>query len=109
MSLATQQQRFIDAVNNGENVYLTGKAGTGKSFVTKTAIDLLKRKGKNIMALAPTGIAANNIEGATIHSAFGLTPFGMIDYEKANFLKSEKKKETETLSYNKKRFFLLFL
>lgn len=92
MSLATQQQRFIDAVNNGENVYLTGKAGTGKSFVTKTAIDSLRRKGKNIMALAPTGIAANNIEGATIHSAFGLTPFGMIDYEKANFLKSEKRR-----------------
>lgn len=97
MSLTTQQQRFIDAVNNGENVYLTGKAGTGKSFVTKTAIDLLKRKGKNIMALAPTGIAANNIKGATIHSAFGLTPFGMIDYEKANFLKSEKRRALQAV------------
>lgn len=44
------------------------------------------------MALAPTGIAANNIGGATIHSAFGLTPFGMITYDKCNFLKSEKRR-----------------
>lgn len=44
MNLATKQQEFIDAVLNGENIYLTGKAGTGKSHVTKLAIDILQKK-----------------------------------------------------------------
>jgi len=92
MDLATKQQEFLDAVSNGDNVYLTGKAGTGKSYITKLAIELLQNRGKKVMALAPTGIAANNIGGATIHSAFGLVPFGMLEYDRCNFLKSEKRR-----------------
>lgn len=92
MDLAKKQQEFLDAVSNGDNVYLTGKAGTGKSYITKLAIELLQNRGKKVMALAPTGIAANNIGGATIHSAFGLVPFGMLEYDRCNFLKSEKRR-----------------
>jgi len=89
---STNQQLFIDAVLEGKNIFLTGKAGTGKSFIVKEAIRLLQEAKKNIVALAPTGVAANNIGGQTIHSFFSLNPFGVMNYESTNFLKSQKRK-----------------
>ena len=51
--------------------YITGKAGTGKS----TLLTYFRQKTKkNIIVLAPTGIAAINVEGATIHSFFRFAP-----------------------------------
>lgn len=91
MTYSTKQQEFINAVLSGKNVFLSGKAGTGKSFVTKEAIKLLQDSGKNVIAIAPTGVAANNIGGATIHSTFGLSPFGVLTFESCNFLKSSKR------------------
>lgn len=90
-TLSKKQQLFLSKVNAGENIFLTGKAGTGKSHVVKSAIDLLKQKGKNIIALAPTGVAANNIGGQTIHSMFSLPIHGVLDYEACKFIKAEKR------------------
>lgn len=87
-----KQQTFLNHINKGENVFLTGKAGTGKSYVVKAAIDLLKRQGKNVIALAPTGVAANNIGGQTIHSMFSLRPYGLLSHDTCNFLKTEKRR-----------------
>ena len=92
MSLSTKQSKFLDAVLAGQNVFLTGKAGTGKTFVVKEAMRLMKAKGKKIIAIAPTGIAANNLGGQTIHSMFGLNPFGVMNFEACNFLKGEKRR-----------------
>lgn len=77
-TLSDGQKQFLYAAENGSNVFLTGKAGTGKSFVVKRFMDHLDKIGKNYLALAPTGVAANNIGGATIHSTFRLTPFGVL-------------------------------
>lgn len=74
MTLSTKQQVFISHVMAGDNVYLTGEAGTGKSWIVKLAIEELKKQGKKVIAVAPTGIAANNIGGATIHSTFNILP-----------------------------------
>lgn len=92
MELSTKQQLFFDAVIDGKSVFLSGKAGTGKSFVAKLVINELKKRGKKIVALAPTGIAANNIEGQTLHSFFSLPPFGVLDFESVNFIKGEKRR-----------------
>lgn len=92
MELSQKQQLFYDAVIDGKSVFLSGKAGTGKSFVAKLVIAELKRRGKKIVALAPTGIAANNIEGQTLHSFFSLPPFGVLDFESVNFIKGEKRR-----------------
>ncbi|KAB2808034.1 helix-turn-helix domain-containing protein [Phaeocystidibacter luteus] len=54
------------------NIFLTGKAGTGKTTFLR---DLAEHTHKNYMIVAPTGIAALNAGGATIHSQFSL-PFG---------------------------------
>ena len=57
--------------STGRNLYLTGKAGTGKTtFLRQLRADSPKR----MVVLAPTGIAAINAEGMTIHSFF-LFPF----------------------------------
>lgn len=56
----------IESTNN--NYFITGKAGTGKSFLLNYFKNNTKKKA---IYLAPTGIAAININGVTIHSAFG--------------------------------------
>jgi len=92
VKLSGDQSAFIKAALSGANIFLTGKAGTGKSFAVKHLMELLKEQGKKSVAIAPTGIAANNIGGQTIHSLFGIAPFGVASFETANFLKSEKRR-----------------
>lgn len=54
-----------------KNVFITGKAGTGKSTLLSYFVSHTKQ---NIVLLAPTGVAALNIRGETIHSFFRLRP-----------------------------------
>jgi GTPase SAR1 family protein len=56
--------------NTGTNVFLTGKAGTGKTTFLK---QLKSRSPKRMVVLAPTGVAAINAGGVTIHSFFQLS------------------------------------
>ena len=65
------QQRAIDLVNKGKNVFITGSGGVGKSWVIRQIAD-----EKSIL-VAPTGVAAINIGGATCHSVFS-PPFGLV-------------------------------
>ncbi len=57
--------------NTKECLFITGKAGTGKSTLLKY---FKANTGKNIVVLAPTGVAAINVGGQTIHSFFRLPP-----------------------------------
>lgn len=52
-------------VDSRDNVFITGKAGTGKSTLLKCFRD---QTDKNVVVLAPTGVAAVNVGGQTIHS-----------------------------------------
>jgi len=63
-------ERFINQTN--QSVFLTGKAGTGKTTLLKK---IIASTHKNTVVVAPTGIAALNAGGVTIHSFFQL-PFG---------------------------------
>ena len=62
--------QFINQTNR--SVFLTGKAGTGKTTLLK---EIIQTTHKNCVVVAPTGIAALNAGGVTIHSMFQL-PFG---------------------------------
>jgi len=97
MDLSNKQADFLNAALSGENIFLTGKAGTGKTFIVKRAIDEMKAKGKKVAAIAPTGVAANNVGGQTIHSMFSLNPFGVMTFEACNFLKGEKRRLMEAI------------
>ena len=55
--------------NTGRSIFLTGKAGTGKTTFLKTIIE---RSRKRPIVVAPTGVAAINAGGVTIHSFFQL-------------------------------------
>ncbi len=63
---------FIE--NTGISIFLTGKAGTGKTTFLKTVVE---RSRKRSIVVAPTGVAAINAGGVTIHSFFQLplSPF----------------------------------
>ena len=98
IKFSKKQKAFLNLVEQGKNIFLSGKAGTGKSFVVKEAIKILKKHSSGIV-VAPTGIAANNIGGATIHSTFSLTPFGVINYRNCSFLKSEKRDVLKKAKY----------
>ena len=64
------QEQAFKILTSGKNCFLTGKAGTGKSYLTQQYIEYLKENNKEVIVCAPTGVAAINIGGATIHSTF---------------------------------------
>lgn len=70
VKLTEEQERALDAMKKGDNVFLTGGAGTGKSFVVNKFIAWAEKNQKDILVAAPTGIAAKNIDGCTLHRAF---------------------------------------
>lgn len=91
MILTDEMQKVLDLVKNtDENVFVTGKAGSGKTTFLKY---LIANCGKNCMVAAPTGVAAINAGGVTLHSLFGI-PFGPITpYDKLENRFSEYKTE----------------
>ncbi|MBN8828841.1 MAG: AAA family ATPase [Sphingobacteriia bacterium] len=68
--LSFDQLQVLEAIRNGRNVFITGHAGTGKSYLLKCIRDLYYGKGLHITA--STGIAAVQIGGHTLHSWAGL-------------------------------------
>lgn len=70
--LGAEQKRIFSRMVNGENIFLTGNAGTGKSFLVKAFDQYCKQNDVKILKAAPTGIAACNIQGVTLHRLFKL-------------------------------------
>lgn len=84
--------KFVNQTNR--SVFLTGKAGTGKTTLLKK---ILETTHKNVVVVAPTGIAALNAGGVTIHSMFqlpfgGFIPDSIYQNDFSNNLKFETKK-----------------
>ena len=68
----SQFKNALDLIEGtGTSVFITGKAGTGKSTFIKYARQNIR---KNMVVLAPTGVAALNVKGETIHSFFQFKP-----------------------------------
>ena len=73
--LSSKQEFVVSRVLNGDNVFITGSAGTGKSFVMKEIIQRLNNsdsRGEGVYVTASTGAAAVNIGGCTLHSFAGI-------------------------------------
>jgi len=60
------------AVENQENMFITGSAGTGKSTVTRLIYEELKQRGRVVAMTATTGKAGSLVSGSTIHSWAGI-------------------------------------
>lgn len=74
--------------HSNQNLFITGRAGTGKS----TLLEYFRgQTSKNLAVLAPTGVAAINVRGQTIHSFFGFKPDITIEKARAVHVRAEKK------------------
>jgi hypothetical protein len=74
VTLSPQQYTFFEKIGRRENVFISGAAGTGKSFVLRVLQEAFEqqRRGDEVAFTAPTGVAACNIGGVTIHSWAGI-------------------------------------
>ncbi|HEX4400552.1 MAG TPA: AAA family ATPase [Galbitalea sp.] len=79
LTLSAEQQAVFDAIETSQDhIFVTGRAGTGKSTLLN---HLSWHTSKQVVICAPTGVAALNVGGQTIHSLFRL-PIGVIaDHE----------------------------
>ncbi|MFT7232791.1 MAG: ATP-dependent exoDNAse (exonuclease V) alpha subunit, partial [Cyclobacteriaceae bacterium] len=66
------QKSAISILKSGQNVYLTGSAGTGKTYLINEYIEYLRLREVPVAVTASTGIAATHIGGQTIHSWSGI-------------------------------------
>jgi len=66
------QANALDLLMMGHNVFLTGQAGSGKTYLLNRYIDFLKKHKVNVAVTASTGIAATHLNGMTIHSWSGI-------------------------------------
>lgn len=87
LPLSESQQHALNCVMRGENVFITGKAGSGKSFLIARIKEHLIEMGQTFYVTAATGSAAFNIAGMTLHSYAGI---GLGDRDLAHHLKQIK-------------------
>ena len=67
-----KQNTALNILKTGKNVFITGSAGTGKTYLLNQYIQYLKERRIHPTIVAPTGIAASHLKGQTIHSFFAL-------------------------------------
>jgi ATP-dependent exoDNAse (exonuclease V) alpha subunit len=94
IKFSAEAKTAIDLIlNSDQNVFVTGKAGTGKS----TLLEHIRLVSENkLIVLAPTGISAVNVNGETIHSFFTLKPG--FEKEEASHMTLNKKKQHQLQS-----------
>jgi len=71
IEINTGFKKALSAIEGGGNVFVTGRAGTGKSMLLTY---FREHTDKNIAVVAPTGVGAVNVGGQTVHSFFGFRP-----------------------------------
>lgn len=96
------QQQALKILKSGANVFLTGSAGTGKTFLLNQFISYLKKSKIKTGVTASTGIAATHLEGRTIHSWSGIGIKKEMDEKSLKHIVKEKNlnkriKETKIL------------
>jgi ATP-dependent exoDNAse (exonuclease V) alpha subunit len=70
------QEQAFHAIPSGRSLLLTGQAGTGKSYVIKSAVKLLRKRGDSVALTCSTGIATSVFEeenACTLHKWAGLS------------------------------------
>jgi ATP-dependent exoDNAse (exonuclease V) alpha subunit len=85
-----QQEKALAILKSGKNAFLTGSAGTGKTYVLNQYINYLKERKVKVAVTASTGIAATHMNGMTIHSWSGIGVKEFITQGNLNSMKSKK-------------------
>tara|TARA_B110000037_G_scaffold188288_1_gene219554 strand:+ start:78085 stop:79422 length:1338 start_codon:yes stop_codon:yes gene_type:complete len=84
------QEKALEFLKSGRNIFLTGSAGTGKTYVLNQFIQHLKDAKVEVAVTASTGIAATHILGVTIHSWAGIGIKQKITEKELAYLKKQK-------------------
>ena len=87
------QKDALEIMKSGHNVFLTGRPGSGKTYLLNKFIQFLRQKDIPIGVTASTGIAATHLNGMTIHSWCGMGVLNEIDDE--NLKKILRKKNLQ--------------
>lgn len=88
------QQVAFDRIKAGENVFLTGKAGSGKSTVINKLMSDPKEASRTVIS-STTGVSALNVNGVTAHRLFGL-PIGLVTLKDENVIPKHVRELFET-------------
>uniref|UniRef100_A0A7S2ZDA0 ATP-dependent DNA helicase n=2 Tax=Rhodosorus marinus TaxID=101924 RepID=A0A7S2ZDA0_9RHOD len=95
IQLSEEQMVAIEHVRKGHNLFLTGCGGTGKSTVLREIIRQMTEilGEENVGVCAMTGVAAENVDGCTLHSLLGIG----VPYERKDFRKMRNKSNSRRL------------
>lgn len=85
-----KQNTALNILKSGKNAFITGSAGTGKTYLLNLYTQYLKERRVYPTIVAPTGIAASHLKGQTIHSFFSLGIRDNIDEGYVEFLLDKK-------------------
>ncbi|MFA6098050.1 MAG: PIF1 family ATP-dependent DNA helicase [Patescibacteria group bacterium] len=85
-----RQAEALEILKMGHNVFLTGPAGSGKTFLLNKYIGYLKKNKVEMAITASTGLAATHLNGRTIHSWCGMGISQSLDDAQINHLKKKK-------------------
>ena len=89
-TLNKKQLEITEKIKSGKNAFITGFAGSGKSYLIDYICKVLKETGKNYAKTAMTGCAAILIDGYTLHSTLGI---GLAKGEPKDLLKRIRRME----------------
>src|SRR5512139_3046821 len=95
------------ALYTRKHCFITGKAGTGKTTLLK---HIVERTQKSVVVVAPTGVAAINAGGVTIHSMFGLPLTCFVpgnDYVDLNLATNRRRLQHEHMHFRKDKLRVL--
>src|SRR5579883_2382153 len=99
-----RQEEALNLLKMGKNVFLTGAAGSGKTYLLNKYIQYLKENNVKVAVTASTGIAATHLQGTTIHSWSGI---GVKDHLTQKDL--EKLLKTDSIKRNYKKTKVLII
>ncbi|MFH0852910.1 MAG: PIF1 family DEAD/DEAH box helicase [bacterium] len=85
-----KQEEALDILKLGHNVFLTGPAGSGKTYLLNKYVSYLKRNGIDIAVTATSGLAATHLNGRTIHSWCGMGINNILNEAQINSLREKE-------------------
>jgi len=100
IALSIEQQQALEAFRRGDNIFLTGPGGSGKTLLIKNMVDICKEKSKRVQVCALTGCAAIllNCQAKTVHSWAGI---GLANGEADMIVKRVIKNKYKVANWNK--------
>ena len=98
------QNTALNILKTGNNVFITGSAGTGKTYLLNQFIFYLKSRKIAPTIVAPTGIAASHLQGQTIHSYFSL---GIRDFVDSYYIETLLEKKYLQTRFSKLKILII--